>query len=274
MMWVRSHAADRAKPGAGMTRLIILLTGLMAVSASVFAQKAKAPAEKHPLDALDSELGRLGHGSPAETSKPNPAPDGDVQKLNDKIERMQEELVQKSDAIRALEDENEKLRQALRLRFSGGKSAGGLPPVPIPNRELLESVLKEAAPFQERQETAGGPSNDAEAYTVVDEWGRSPEIAKSLPGNVASLIGMALAVKPGTQEAELRRLGEDLRKNYESYDNINIEVFDDVEAARTFAHDGKSDPNHRVLSITKFLHSGRDSVVLYRDGRPVGGGAQ
>lgn len=271
MMSSRSHAADRDKPGAGMTRSIILSMGLLAVCATAFAQKSKTPAEKHPLDALDSAIGRLGEGSPTDAAKPSTDADAELKKLSDKIERMQEDLVQKSDAIRALEDENEKLRQALRLRFHGGKG-GGLPPVPIPNRELLESVLKEPAPFQERQESAGGgASNDAEAYTVVDEWGRSPEIAKSLPGKVASLIGMALAVKPGTSEEELRRLGEDLRKNYNDYDNINIEVFDDVEAARTFAHDGKSDAKHRVLSITKFLHSGRDSVVLYRDGRPVGG---
>ncbi len=179
---------------------------------------------------------------------------------------MQEELVQKSDAIRALEDENEKLRQALRLRFGGG--GGGLPPVPMPNRELLESVLREPAPFQERQETAVD-SSGAEAYTVVSEWGRSPEVAKSLPGQVASLIGLALAVEPGTPEAELKRLGEDLRENYRAYDNINIEVFDDVDAARIFANEGKSDPTHRVMSIAKFKHSGRDSVVMYRGGRPV-----
>ena len=132
----------------------------------------------------------------------------------------------------------------------------------------LESVLREPAPFQERRETAG-ESSGAETYTVVDEWGRSPEVAKSLPGEVASLIGLAIAVAPDTPKAELKQLGEDLRKNYEAYDNINIEVFDDVEAARGFAHDGKSDPSHRVMSISKFKHSGRDSVVIYRGGRPV-----
>jgi len=236
---------------------------LLAAGSFVFAQQP--PSNDQPLDALDSEIGRL--GAPASAQKDNSgASDQEALELREKIERMNEELVQKTDAIRALEDENEKLRQALRLRFGGG---GGLPPVPIPNRDLIESVLREPAPFPERRESAG-PAGDAEAYTVVSEWGRSPEVAKSLPGEVASLIGLAIAVAPGTSEAELRRLGEDLRKNYKTYDNINIEVFDDVEAARHFADQGKSDPNHRVMSISKFKHSGRDSVLLYRNGRPAG----
>jgi len=252
-----------------MKRLrILVVAGIFAAGGSAFAQKQKQPAPQHPLDALDSEIGRL--AKPGTAPAPAPAADSskETEKLQDTIQHMTEELVQKSDAIRALEDENEKLRQALRLRFGGNKA--GLPPVPIPNRELLESVLGEPAPFQERRETAG-KSSGAESYTVVDEWGRSPEVAKSLSGDVASLIGLAIAVAPGTPEAEVRQLGEDLRKNYEAYDNINIEVFDDVEAARAFAKNGKSDPNHRVMSISKFKHSGRDSVTMYRDGRPVNG---
>ncbi len=242
----------------------ILAAGVYIWGANALAQTP--PAAGRPLDVLESEIGRL--AKPGSVAAPDAAAASQKEavQLQDTLERMQEELVQKSDAIRALEDENEKLRQALRLRFGGGNA--GLPPVPIPNRELLESVLREPAPFQERREVAND-SSEAEAYTVVSEWGRSPEVAKSLPGAVASLIGLAIAVEPGTPEAELKRLGEELRQNYEAYDNINIEIFDEVGAARRFADQGKSDPGHRVMSISKFKHSGRDSVVVYRDGRPV-----
>jgi len=246
-----------------MTRfLVLMVAGVIAAGGIAAAQ----PAPAHPLEALDSELDRLANPAPAAAPASPQESEKEAAKLQETLQRMTEELVQKSDAIRALEDENEKLRQALRLRFGGG--GAGLPPVPIPNRELLESVLSEPAPFQERRETAGKTSG-AEAYTVVDEWGRSPEVAKSLPGEVASLIGLAIAVAPGTPEAEVKQLGQDLRKNYEAYDNINIEVFDDAEAARNFAKNGKSDSNHRIMSISKFKHSGRDSVVMYRGGRPV-----
>lgn len=242
----------------------LLWVAILAPGLAAWAQNP--PAAKPPLDALDSEIGRLAKPSSAPAAVPAVESQAETDKLKDTLERMQEELVQKSDAIRALEDENEKLRQALRLRFGGG--GAGLPPVPIPNRDLIESILREQAPFAERREIAGD-SAGAEAYTVVSEWGRSPEVAKSLPGEVASLIGLALAVTPGMPGAELKRLGQDLRENYAAYDNINIEVFDDVGAARAFANEGKSDPTHRVMSISKFKHSGRDSLVLYRGGRPV-----
>lgn len=246
----------------------LAVIGLLSINGESVAQKKKEkePAPKPPLDVLDSEIDKL--GDPATT--PASAQDKEVQKqldeLREKMQRMEEQLTQKTDAIEQLEDENEKLRQALRLRFGG--SGDGLPPVPIPNRELIESILKEPAPFAERKETAN-PASPAEEYTVVSEWGRSPEVAKSLPGNVASLIGLALAVPSGMSETALKQLGQDLRTNYKVYDNINIEVFDDVAAARRFADEGKTDAAHRMMSISKFKHSGRDSMVIYRDGRAV-----
>ncbi len=246
----------------------LAVVGLLSINGESVAQKKKekAPVEKPPLEVLDSEINKLGDPATSPASAQDKELQTQIDDLREQMQRMEEQLTQKTDAIEQLEDENEKLRQALRLRF-GGKG-DGLPPVPIPNREMIESILKEPAPFAERKETAN-PSSPAEEYTVVSEWGRSPEVAKSLPGNVASLIGLALAVPPKMSEAALKQLGQDLRKNYKAYDNINIEVFDDVSAARRFADEGKSDAAHRVMSISKFKHSGRDSLVIYRDGRTV-----
>lgn len=240
--------------------VVVLLFG-----AELAAQAPATPA-KPPLDVLDSEIDRLASPGAGGGSKADAALQQQIDELHEKMQRMEEQLTQKTDAIEQLEDENEKLRQALRLRFGG--SGDGLPPVPIPNRELIESILREPAPFAERKETAK-PGVPAEEYTVVSEWGRSPQVAASLPGDVASLIGLALAVPRGMSEQALTQLGRDLRANYKAYDNINIEVFDDVAAARVFANEGKTDPAHRVMSISKFKHSGRDTLVLYRDGRTV-----
>lgn len=246
---------------------IVMLAAIM-IAATLPAQAQKSAADKggQPLDRLESEIDRL--GAPGDNKAPASAESSSKQiaELQESLLRLKKNLAEKSTAIQQLEDENEKLRQALRLRFGGG--GNGLPPVPIPNRELLESVLKEPAPFAERKETAG-PSSAPEEYTVVSEWGRSPEVAASLPGKVASLIGLAIAVPPGMEEDDLKQLGKDLRENYRAYDNINIEVFDEVESARRFANEGKSDTAHRVMSISRFKHSGRDTFVMYRDGRAV-----
>lgn len=238
---------------------------VLLLGAGVCAQTTETPS-KPPLDELDSAIDRLASPDAGGASASDPGLQAQIDELREQMQRMEEQLTQKSDAIEQLEDENEKLRQALRLRFGG--SGNGLPPVPIANRELIESILREPAPFAERKESAK-PGAPAEEYTVVSEWGRSPQVAASLPGDVASLIGLALAVPPGMSEAALTQLGRDLRANYKAYDNINIEVFDDVAAARVFANEGKSDAGHRVMSISKFKHSGRDSLVLYRDGRTV-----
>lgn len=256
---------DSPVVGDYMRTVCIATLALLMVSSAVYAQKADSPA-KPPLDELDSAIDRLADPETEGSSASHVDLQQQIDELREKMLRMEEQLTQKSDAIEQLEDENEKLRQALRLRFGG--SGDGLPPVPIPNRELIESILREPAPFAERKESAN-PASPAEEYTVVSEWGRSPEVAASLPGGVASLIGLALAVPPGMSEGALKQLGQDLRANYKAYDNINIEVFDDIAAARRFADEGKTDAAHRVMSISRFKHSGRDSLVIYRDGRAV-----
>jgi hypothetical protein len=222
-----------------------------------------APESGKPLDLLEDALGNL--GAPPEDAAELSSEDvqAQLEALHEVVRDLQRVLDDKLVAIQQLEDENESLRQALRLRFG---SSSGLPPVPIPNRKLIESVLQEPAPPAERRESVGPPSSP-EAFTVVSEWGRSPDVAASLPGDVSSLIGMTIAVDPGASVDELTELGRELRENYAHYDNINIEVFDDVAAARKFAESGELDERRRVVSVSRFKHSGRDSVVVYRDGK-------
>lgn len=224
------------------------------------------PPEGKPLDLLEHALDSL-DGKPAtHEAVSNEELQRQLDDLREVVGDLQRVIDEKLVAIQQLEDENESLRQALRLRFGSG--GGGLPPVPIPNRELIESVLKESPPVAERKEVIG-PASSPEAFTVISEWGRSPEVASSLPGEVSSLIGMTIAVEPGTNPESLYQLGEELRENYAHYDNINIEVFDDVAAARRFAEKGEVDEKRRVMSVSRFKHSGRDNILVFRNGRPV-----
>jgi hypothetical protein len=250
-----------------LSRLIIVLACAAGLTNPVaFAQDG--PTQSEPLDMLEDALGSVENPLPKANEVSNEELLGRLTDLREVVRDMQRILDEKLVAIQQLEDENEKLRQALRLRFGG--AGGGLPPVPIANRELIESVLREGPPEPERMETRGAPTAQ-EAFTVVSEWGRSPEVAASLPGEVSSLIGMTIAVDRQTGPDALQQLGTGLRANYAHYDNINIEVFDDIGAARTYADKGSLDERRRVLSVTRFKHSGRDDVVVYQNGTRVPG---
>lgn len=252
------------KPGA-MARVFLTTLIILCLPPAVLAQDG-SEAPRRALDLLDQAMNEL--------DAPPPGKDQSEEALLDQNEGLRETLRQMKNvlddkmlAIKQLEDENEKLRQALRLRF--GQRDGKLPPVPMPNRDLIESVLNEPGAVPERQETLNAADAKPEAYTIVSEWGRSPEVAASLPGEVSSLIGMAVAVPSDMTEDNLVQLGNDLRQNYDAYDNINIEVFDDLEAARRYANEGSPDGNHRVMTIAKFKHSERDSIVVYRQGKAM-----
>lgn len=240
---------------------------VIALAGSALAQEGP-PKQGKPLDLLEDALGSIENPLPEANEVSNEELLGRLSDLREVVRDMQRILDEKLVAIQQLEDENEKLRQALRLRFGG--TDGGLPPVPIANRELIESVLREGPPEPERKETRGAPAAQ-EAFTVVSEWGRSPEVAASLPGEVSSLIGMTIAVDRQTGPDALRQLGMELRDNYAHYDNINIEVFDDIGAARAYADKGNVNEKRRVLSVTRFKHSGRDDIVVYQNGSPVPG---
>ncbi len=240
--------------------LILWLPGL------AYAQEGVAGAGQ-PLDRLENALGELDDPPEVASSRTRKELLTEVADLQETLRQLQDILDEKVLAIKQLENENEKLRQALRLRF--GQSGQGLPPVPMPNRDLIESVIEEPDPVPERQETMSASAAGREAYTVVSEWGRSPEVAASLPGDVSSLVGMAIAVPPETPENTLIELGKELRQNYAAYDNVNIEIFNDLAAARRYANEGKTEAAHRVMTVAKFKHSERDTIILYRNGQPM-----
>ena len=101
------------------------------------------------------------------------------------------------------------------------------------------------------------------AFTVVDEWGRSPEAVAELGGTASTLIGVAGLVPARSTRADVVALAQELRTKYRVYDNIVIEVFDDASAAQEFADSQKVNAERRVLSIAKSKADGRDLMIYF-----------
>ena len=210
--------------------------------------------------------------------------------IMEELSRLREEVARLRDLLETylsqeaadLHKENEGLRrEAQPLAIP---KEGGLRHVPMPDKELLKGLVEPKPGRQEAQETepAEKPIQAAEApppknvpppakfkSEVLSEWGRTPtEAAKSIP-KVGSLKGMICVVPPGSRDEDLIALARKLHKEYATYDNINIEVFDDAGAARAFKENefssGAASPSeHRVLSISKHSASGRDVILLIK----------
>lgn len=103
-------------------------------------------------------------------------------------------------------------------------------------------------------------------YLVIKEWGRTPDQARDLGGDVTSLRGLICAVRPGAADDELKAIGKKLRDQCAGYDNINIEVFDDEAAAHDYAERNVKSTVHYVMRITRHKASAQDVSVLVRDG--------
>lgn len=191
----------------------------------------------------------------------------EVQALRRDLRLLQETLDLMVNRIMAdLEKENRQLRSEIQRLYALYGDEGLEAPdgsVPRPDARLLQEVLE-----QPPEELAPAPEEPEPAeftWSIVEEWGRTPEAAAEL-GGTSSLKGMVCVVPPGSGAGDLEQLGRDLRTQYGHYDNINIEVFDDEEAARAYAENHVSNPAHRVLSISKHAGSGRDVILRMQDG--------
>jgi hypothetical protein len=142
-------------------------------------------------------------------------------------------------------------------------------PEELGSREEPAQPVEESPDAAERPAFANPPPPAEFKHEILEEWGRTPtEAAKSVP-KVGSLKGMICVVPPGSLDDDLIALAQKLHKEFEMYDNINIEVFDDAAAARAFK-DNKISPSapspadHRVLSVSKHMASGRDAILLIK----------
>jgi hypothetical protein len=224
---------------------------------------------------------------------PADSPPSETEQLRKEMSALRTEVKELSQTLdllinrvmKDLEDENAQLRDEVRRAYATG--AGATPQVPRPSDKLLDEVLSEAsnAPTPTAAEIAASygatpvsPAPSAStapsappkpvtfAYHVIQEWGRTPEAVAELGGSNSSLKGMVCVVPPGSQRADLEQMGRDLRAKFEGYDNINVEVFDNETAAKTFVDQNKMNTSRRVLSVSKHQGSGRDVILYYENG--------
>jgi hypothetical protein len=197
----------------------------------------------------------------------------EVRALRVEVRRLQETLDRYLEVRAAdLARENDVLRREVADLYSLlPEEELGVLRTPRPGRDIIEDALAQVqqAPPVETAPDPGGKQPVAAhggAYTIVREWGRTPEEAAAFGAGVSSLKGMVCAVARGMQDADLAALGQTLRDEFEEYDNINIEVFDDVEAAQRYAGENIASPEHKVLTVTKHLSSGLDTIIVFRGG--------
>lgn len=217
-----------------------------------------------PLDQLDGALIETRAGSARASVVSLNELHRKILAMEDRLRQLEEKIATTTLAVSEIEDENKNLREALRVRY--GRGRGGLPPVPMPHKELIESVLGRSAEETTQIGVEAPDDTGADTYTIVRQWGRSPETAADLPGNVSSLIGIAAVVAPRRPVSEIEGLGRDLHQTYRHYDNINIQIFDDLAAAKAFADKGTSSTLHLILSISKHRNSVRDTILRFENG--------
>jgi hypothetical protein len=188
----------------------------------------------------------------------------ELQELRTEVQRLQETVDIYLDTFVAdLKAENERLRREVQYLYAvrGGAPGAAVPPVPMPGGEAAWAPSEPVRPPERPVALAAfGGLN----YSVVKEWGRTPEKANELGKDISSLKGMVCAVPEDSRDEDLIALGRWFRKEFAPYDNINIEVFDSLEAARLYAERNIASGDHRVLTVSKHRGSDRDVILLMR----------
>ncbi|MBI2423577.1 MAG: hypothetical protein HYV27_12170 [Candidatus Hydrogenedentes bacterium] len=173
--------------------------------------------------------------------------------------------------LASMQEENARLRaevQRLQALEGLGPEAALLIPSPYNRQPYLPETLPTGVPTPD--ELMPGPEPEAAApaggYEVIKEYGRTPEDVAKSDKPVSALKGMTVLVEPGMPREKLEALGRELYAQYQSFDNINIEIYDDRVAANEAAETGNSsDPKHRVLIVSKYAADNR-RLMIYLGG--------
>lgn len=148
--------------------------------------------------------------------------------------------------------------------------AAPLAPIPSQTAPMVEPSAELTEGTDTRNENGMALVASSEAsYAVIVEWGRTPEKAAAAGPDVQSLQGMICVIPSGTDEADLVGLGQQFQREYEAYDNINIQVFNDMEAAQAYAQTNSQEKGAPVLKVSRYRASGLNTVEVLRDGAYV-----
>ena len=285
----QSIASDKPKPFTtrktpiSMYKVISFL--LLVSSLSVAAKAAqREPDFEIPKTHIEVHVGR-----PDAVPKPEMLPDEVQQpakktKPDDPIEALRYEVETLRDEIRMLQatldlminkimsdlrEENILLRKEMQ-RLNNMQEHYGLPDmaaIPRPGIQLIDEILGEEIPLENEPPPEEEYYTDEEfTFTPLHQWGRTPEMAEELGDGASSLLGMVGVVPGHSRREDIEDLGRELRDEYDTYDNINIEVFDDMAVAEEFIEAQTGDPNRRVLSISKHSSEGRDIILYLHNG--------
>jgi hypothetical protein len=248
-------------------RILIFIAVLVALSPVALSQDALDSLDDAIVDVTESSVGEL-LSEVRVLKAENSALLKEMVELKAALEvlRVESEGKQSESAL-ALEEENSRLRKSLRLVYGG--RVENLPNVPMPNRDLLVEILSEGqlgVQYEKQLDVLEDVSEQPvePVFSIVKEWGRSPEVVAEMGGNLSTLKGISIVVTPGTSREALVAYGLKLHDAYKDYDNLNIEAFDRRESADVFASKGTIDFPFRVLSISKHSKSERDVVLVGR----------
>ncbi len=187
----------------------------------------------------------------------------DIDDIKNQLTNLKEEMFMLQEKLDKLTGDNSHLRRmaeadededANPYEKQEASSPWAIPPRPKP---AVEPVANEETVYP-------NTPTGALDYTSVLEWGRTPEDVKGWEGRVYSLKGMICTVPPGGTDEQLLELGRRLRTEFNAYDNINIEVFDEEASARRFAEARAPNPEHRVLTVSKDRETDRDVILLIK----------
>jgi hypothetical protein len=222
---------------------------------------------------------------PAQPEDPMEALRNEVETMRDELRLLQATLdLLVNQVMGDLREENEFLRKELQRQHDSPSSSPPNDPtrVPRPGIDLIREVLEAQPDFVpdtppevpqpetvERVEISEEGEPEPFVFTIVQEWGRTPEDVEELGGDATSLKGMVGIVPSGSKEEDLEQLGRDLRKQFDVFDNINIEVFDDMEAAQRYYETQIGHSEHRMLSVSKHAASGRDVILYFHNGETI-----
>ncbi len=205
--------------------------------------------------------------------------------LNLILNQITADLRQENELLRR---ENQQLRQQLENQgitpdtpppssdnMAGSATTGRLPtafPEPGP------ADASTPGPAESGLDTASSPPSDESASTEEDafatpppwetvaSWGREPEDAKALGPDILSQKGVVGVTAPGAGRNALIALGQAIRREYDRYDIISVDIFDDRAEAEAYAQNRHPDPQHRVLTVARHVRTGQDIILVYHDG--------